>query len=72
MKTHPVIGADAITKAMEQSLAGAGEGVAETQAVGAFPSSRSPRDLPWGTTRNGTAAALPGRARRRRHPGFRA
>ena len=35
MKTHPVIGADAITKAMEQSLAGAGEGGAE-QAVGAF------------------------------------
>lgn len=47
MKAHPVIGADAITKAMEQSLSGAAAGVA-AQASGAFSFLEIAREISLG------------------------
>lgn len=47
MKAHPVIGADAITKAMEQSLSGATAGVA-AQASGAFSFLEIAREISLG------------------------
>ncbi len=58
MKTHTTIGAHAITKAMEQSLAGADESVAEL-AGGAFEFLSTAREISLDTRRSGMAAATP-------------